>query len=165
LDRETNLHYNTFRFYDPDIGRFISPDPIGLNGGLNLSSYAPNPSKWIDPWGWCPTANPNPKGPLKWNGFKDRNGLSRKEHVNLRGLDDTSKPLHSVFNENPINTTQKAWAKAKSEGIQPTQDSPRGNWVMRCRWRILDDKAATTAMVDNSIKQKLLLNPTVTTQL
>ncbi|VXC66300.1 hypothetical protein PSEUDO8O_70261 [Pseudomonas sp. 8O] len=26
LDRETGLHYNTFRFYDPDIGRFISPD-------------------------------------------------------------------------------------------------------------------------------------------
>jgi RHS repeat-associated protein len=140
LDRETNLHYNTFRFYDPDIGRFISPDPIGLNGGLNLSSYAPNPSKWIDPWGWCPTANPNPKGPLKWNGFKDRNGLSRKEHVNLHGVDDTSKPLHGVFNENPINTTQKAWAKAKSEGIQPTQDSPGGNWVYE------------VPMVDNSIK-------------
>ena len=36
LDRDTGLHYNTFRFYDPDIGRFISPDPIGLEGGINL---------------------------------------------------------------------------------------------------------------------------------
>ncbi|WP_382650011.1 RHS repeat-associated core domain-containing protein, partial [Streptomyces sp. NPDC057010] len=36
LDRETGLYYNTFRFYDPDIGRFINPDPIGLNGGANL---------------------------------------------------------------------------------------------------------------------------------
>mgnify|MGYP000982835097 CR=1 FL=1 len=44
LDRDTGLHYNTFRYYDPDIGRFISPDPIGLNGGINLSSYAPIPS-------------------------------------------------------------------------------------------------------------------------
>ena len=52
LDRDTGLHYNTFRYYDPDIGRFISPDPIGLNGGINLSSYAPNPVSWIDPWGW-----------------------------------------------------------------------------------------------------------------
>ncbi len=34
LDRDTGLHYNTFRFYDPDIGRFISPDPIGLEGGI-----------------------------------------------------------------------------------------------------------------------------------
>ena len=53
LDRETGLHYNTFRFYDADIGRFISPDPIGLSGGLNLGSYSPNPISWIDPWGWA----------------------------------------------------------------------------------------------------------------
>jgi len=52
LDRDTGLHYNTFRYYDPDIGRFISPDPIGLAGGINLYQYAPNPVSWIDPWGW-----------------------------------------------------------------------------------------------------------------
>ena len=51
LDRETGLHYNTFRYYDADIGRFICPDPIGLNGGINLLSYSPNPISWIDPWG------------------------------------------------------------------------------------------------------------------
>lgn len=52
LDRETGLHYNTFRFYDPDIGRFTQPDPIGLAGGWNLYRYAPNPFMWIDPLGW-----------------------------------------------------------------------------------------------------------------
>ncbi len=51
LDRETGLHYNTFRFYDPDIGRFISLDPIGLMGGDNLYNYAANPVSWIDPLG------------------------------------------------------------------------------------------------------------------
>ncbi|MND59386.1 putative deoxyribonuclease RhsC [compost metagenome] len=51
LDRETGLHYNLFRFYDPDIGRFTQPDPIGLAGGINLYQYAPNPLGWIDPWG------------------------------------------------------------------------------------------------------------------
>ncbi|PIT24497.1 hypothetical protein BGI37_09830 [Snodgrassella alvi] len=52
LNRETGLHYNTFRYYDPDIGRFTQPDPIGLLGGLNLYQYAPNGLTWIDPWGW-----------------------------------------------------------------------------------------------------------------
>jgi RHS repeat-associated protein len=51
LDRETGLHYNTFRYYDPDIGRFTQPDPIGLLGGLNLYQYAPNGLTWIDPLG------------------------------------------------------------------------------------------------------------------
>ena len=51
LDRETGLHYNTFRYYDPDIGRFTQPDPIGLLGGYNLYQYAPNGLMWIDPAG------------------------------------------------------------------------------------------------------------------
>ena len=51
LDRETGLHYNTFRYYDPDTGRFTQPDPIGLAGGLNLYQYAPNAFTWIDAWG------------------------------------------------------------------------------------------------------------------
>ncbi|MBB5018568.1 RHS repeat-associated protein [Chitinivorax tropicus] len=50
-DDSTGLHYNTFRYYDPDVGRFINHDPIGLNGGFNLYAYAPNPTGWIDPWG------------------------------------------------------------------------------------------------------------------
>jgi len=51
LDRETGLHYNLFRYYDPDCARFTQPDPIGLAGGLNLYQYAPNPLSWIDPLG------------------------------------------------------------------------------------------------------------------
>ncbi|XDF37376.1 DUF6531 domain-containing protein [Paracidovorax avenae] len=53
LDRETGLHYNTFRYYDADLGAFTTPDPIGLAGGVNLHRYALNPFAWIDPWGWC----------------------------------------------------------------------------------------------------------------
>ena len=53
-DAETGLYYNTFRYYDPDIGRFVSEDPIGLLGGLNLYQYAANADGWVDPWGWKP---------------------------------------------------------------------------------------------------------------
>ncbi|WP_334040651.1 RHS repeat-associated core domain-containing protein [Burkholderia ambifaria] len=54
LDRETGLHYNLFRYYDPDTGRFVTQDPIGLAGGMNLYQYAPNPIRWIDPLGLSP---------------------------------------------------------------------------------------------------------------
>ncbi len=53
FDKETGLHFNTFRYYDPEIGSFITQDPIGLLGGNNLYSYAPNTNGWIDPLGWC----------------------------------------------------------------------------------------------------------------
>ncbi|EPM4785630.1 RHS repeat-associated core domain-containing protein, partial [Providencia stuartii] len=53
FDKETGLHYNTFRYYAPDLGRFTQQDPIGLAGGLNLYQYAPNPLTWVDPWGQC----------------------------------------------------------------------------------------------------------------
>ncbi|WP_269767097.1 RHS repeat-associated core domain-containing protein [Burkholderia ubonensis] len=50
-DDETGLHYNRHRYYDPSCGRFISKDPIGLAGGINVFQYAPNPVSWIDPLG------------------------------------------------------------------------------------------------------------------
>ncbi|GLO11384.1 hypothetical protein PPUJ20005_53560 [Pseudomonas putida] len=52
LDAETGLHYNTFRYYDSEVGRYVTQDPIGLDGGLNLYRYGQNPAGWIDPWGW-----------------------------------------------------------------------------------------------------------------
>jgi RHS repeat-associated protein len=53
-DEETGLFYNRFRYYDPDAGLFISPDPSGLDGGLRPFGYVPNPIGWIDPLGLLP---------------------------------------------------------------------------------------------------------------
>jgi len=51
VDDETGLSYNRHRYYDPDAGRFVSRDPIGLRGGVNVYQYVPNPTHWIDPLG------------------------------------------------------------------------------------------------------------------
>ena len=75
-DGETGLHYNLFRYYDPQVGRFIVQDPIGLNGGWNLYQYAPNPLGWIDPLGLaaCNSSGQNRKfwknEPIEFNGNK-----------------------------------------------------------------------------------------------
>jgi RHS repeat-associated protein len=56
-DAESNLHYNRYRYYDPNTGIFISQDPIGLEGGLNPYEYAPNTLLWVDPLGLVNWAN------------------------------------------------------------------------------------------------------------
>ncbi|WP_192631136.1 RHS repeat-associated core domain-containing protein [Lysobacter sp. OAE881] len=54
-DPETGLHYNLQRYYDPTIGRYISEDPLGLEGGLNHYVYASaSPTVFMDPTGELP---------------------------------------------------------------------------------------------------------------
>jgi RHS repeat-associated protein len=56
-DKETNLHYNYFRDYDPSIGRYGESDPIGLLGGLNTYAYVGSrPLTLVDPTGTIPPA-------------------------------------------------------------------------------------------------------------
>lgn len=51
-DKETGLYYYRARYYDPMEGRFISKDPIGFRGGINIYAYVlNNPINWIDPTG------------------------------------------------------------------------------------------------------------------
>jgi RHS repeat-associated protein len=50
-DAETGLHYSLYRYYDPAIRSFVSPDPLGLLPSDNLYAYAPNPWNWMDPYG------------------------------------------------------------------------------------------------------------------
>ncbi|MEB6671781.1 RHS repeat-associated core domain-containing protein [Acinetobacter pittii] len=56
-DVGTNQFYNHNRFYNPELGRYMEPDPIGLEGGLNPYAYAANnPVMNVDPSGLNVTA-------------------------------------------------------------------------------------------------------------
>ncbi|SFP34290.1 RHS repeat domain-containing protein, partial [Pseudomonas sp. NFPP28] len=56
FDQESGLHYNRHRYYNPDVGRYLTPDPVKLAGGINAYQYVPNPTGWVDPLGLsaCP---------------------------------------------------------------------------------------------------------------
>ncbi|MBS9430932.1 RHS repeat-associated core domain-containing protein, partial [Photorhabdus akhurstii] len=51
FDEESGLFYNRFRYYLPEAACYLSPDPLGLNGGENPYAYVHNPANWIDPLG------------------------------------------------------------------------------------------------------------------
>ncbi|WP_072036297.1 GH-E family nuclease, partial [Pectobacterium brasiliense] len=51
FDAETGLYYNRHRYFDPENGQYLSPDPIGLDGGIRPQAYVHNPLEWVDPLG------------------------------------------------------------------------------------------------------------------
>ncbi|EPR9939676.1 RHS repeat-associated core domain-containing protein, partial [Escherichia coli] len=53
-DKESGLYYNRNQYYDPLQGRYITQDPIGLEGGWSLYAYPLNPVNGIDPLGLSP---------------------------------------------------------------------------------------------------------------
>jgi RHS repeat-associated protein len=50
-DVETGLCYNFFRYYDPEVQRYTTPDPLGLAGGKEPWNYVRSPVRWTDPYG------------------------------------------------------------------------------------------------------------------
>jgi RHS repeat-associated protein len=60
FDQETGLFYNRARYYNPQSGRYITSDPIGLGGGLNTYAYVRgNPLGGVDASGLCGSVDCN----------------------------------------------------------------------------------------------------------
>ena len=53
-DDESGLFYNLMRYYSPDTGRYLTPDPLGLAPAPNPYTYPSNPTAWCDPSGLVP---------------------------------------------------------------------------------------------------------------
>jgi RHS repeat-associated protein len=90
-DAETGLYYNVHRYYDPDTGRYLSHDPLGLDPGPDSLAYVGNPTAWIDPLGLTPCAvaggsggkqppgRRDPRANKKWGNRKDEQNCLNEE--------------------------------------------------------------------------------------
>jgi RHS repeat-associated protein len=114
FDVESGLHYNRHRYYDPRLGRYLTPDPVKLAGGLNQYQYVPNPTGWVDPLGLSCTPCPGeiqadgpfseivPGGGLEFH--RSRGGHAIERHVErseaqlrARLIDEPNIPIASTF--------------------------------------------------------------------
>ncbi|MBC3433988.1 RHS domain-containing protein [Pseudomonas sp. BW16M2] len=150
LDRETGLHYNLFRYYDPQSGRFTQPDPIGLEGGINLYRYAPNPVGGIDPHGldWSYFLS-DEKGNPYYNGRASDNdtleGVVRR-HMETKGADGPRlKEGDRINRVTPIGTDYDTIRGIEDSGIREREVLGRKNPNVRGNkiYGISDAKAKT----------------------
>jgi len=80
-DEETGLYYNRFRYYDPDVGQYISQDPIGVAGGFALYGYVHDPNTWVDPLGLTSGKgySKGTPGTQRWRNKKTKSGRPYKK--------------------------------------------------------------------------------------
>ncbi|WP_290004329.1 RHS repeat-associated core domain-containing protein [Faucicola atlantae] len=107
LDIETGLHYNRFRYYDSDVGMFISRDPIGLLGGNNTFQYAPNPIEWIDPLGLstsCKNCNPVQQDDCDAILKKEKVVIGKHRYIKKIGGEYDS---HHIYQDAAVNNISK----------------------------------------------------------
>ena len=96
VDEETGLHYNRYRYYDPEIGRFVSEDPIRLLGGINIYAYVYNPISWIDPLGLA--GNPAGATHITYVGMK--NGVPYIGYASMPGCQNPDAILKYRYSGN-----------------------------------------------------------------
>lgn len=99
-DTSTGLFYNTFRYYDPDVGRYLTQDPIGIAGGTNLYQYTRNATGWIDPFGWASLGQLGTYGSLN-SGINVGDGLQAHELIRHEYLYELSLAGKARLEGNP----------------------------------------------------------------
>ena len=138
FDEETGLHYNLMRYYEPEAGRFVNQDPIGLLGaGDNLYQFAVNAQSWIDPLGLSRNRLATVgKTPSKVSttgravmqrmlSAKELRGMSAEQISNLRRVSDI--PSSAQFWDTPT----KSWQPVRSAHMGHAGEDAVDYWNRR----------------------------------
>lgn len=140
-DEETGLYYNRFRYYDPEIGSYISQDPIGLDSDtLNLYGYVNDINYGIDPLGLY-----NPYG-HKTNGqFKKKPGRKPNTRPSVHGNSRTSTKPAVLYAQYDGDGNFQKW------GITDKVDNPRARYgnTIPDDWEVVEmTRGSRTDMLD-----------------
>jgi RHS repeat-associated protein len=148
VDRESGLFYNRHRYYDPQMGRYITQDPIGLEGGANLYAYVGGmPTEYYDPLGLkFPASHPHCKAikqkidnldkqlDKRWSDIKNNPGNLPQRQV---PLDPSKGPFEQdvrghmkIINETDRN--RRDWERQYNKDCEDDDDNSGGSTLVKC---------------------------------
>ena len=128
-DKEFDLAYNRYRYFDAKTGAFVSRDPLGLAAGVNLYRYAPNVWGWVDPLGLCGEKSASSLA-KKWQGSGDYPGV---DEYTDKVLKKGEIIYGGVPGQSEYYTTSMAISKAEGsssslfQGLQVKPSAPQYN--------------------------------------
>jgi RHS repeat-associated protein len=127
MDDASGLAFMRARFYSAATGRFVSADPIGLSGGINLYGYTANdPVNAIDPNGLKPTASPStddPRSPGAVKISERQEKLLEEIYRRMKQAEDNGSTLKFKV-EPPTPVTSPRGRNPTPESIQVASYSP-----------------------------------------
>ncbi|MDA3647596.1 DUF6531 domain-containing protein [Saccharopolyspora indica] len=126
-DAESDLHYNVYRYYDPETARYLSQDPLGLRPGPNPAAYVPSPLQAADPLGLAGSGSCRGSGS---NGMRDRpGGDTDAKHVDSQQKKPDGKPDANQYNHDLRNMSLDEYYKWTSKWDDVMKHDPNGTWL------------------------------------
>ena len=129
-DPETGLHYNRFRYFSPELGRYLQADPAGLEGGINLYAYPVNPLIGADIDGFGPGSNHATGSKAKKSPQGKGGKCSSSSHSIIGGR--VSKPGGASGEEKGASGRYRDLPKRL--GIQNDHQPSQESWKIRALW-------------------------------
>jgi RHS repeat-associated protein len=133
FDGETGLHCNRFRYYSPELGRYLESDPLGLAGGLNVYAYAGgNPVRRVDVRGLdCPDCEADAK---KNKG--DEEGRPDQEGVPKEGGDPNAPARgHDEVGSDGLTAAQRKHFRERIENASSPEEENQARYDRNCAKR------------------------------
>lgn len=152
-DNETGYHYNTNRYYNPETGRYLTADPLGLSGGLNSYVYANHePWEYVDVLGL----------------YTIQDAINQLDKEKAKKLGTKSEfavltPAGPVYNEIPdYSNTQKfcMWLRMEKEYLKKTRWLDELN-DRKCPATLQDIESDREKNPKNTVWEKPSNNPKV----
>jgi RHS repeat-associated protein len=131
-DEETGLCYTRFRHFDPEVGRWMSPDPLGVLGGRNLFAFDGSPAADVDPWGLL---RKSPGKAYMGDDHPDAKNWLRGTHRNAGKIPESvAKALKGILFQKFSEFRQAFWkaVAADTEASKPFKSSDK--WRMSQGW-------------------------------